>query len=185
LRLSKRTGQIIAIGIVVIAFASLGTVLYDRLGEQSQLNEQLALTQSNLNRVQLKTLTSQQVELEKQLGETTSQFEAIKTIISQPLGSIAVTATLFDIAEAHNVEVIQMSSPSPTDSALEGVTYSVISLTAEVEGDVLNLVSFVKALNSFFTTGVINSVMITIPQTNNREKSLADIELFVYTYRGD
>lgn len=183
MKLSKKIWLVIAIGIFIIAAIGLGMVRFQQINEQNQLNEKLVLAKSSLEGVQLEKLPSQQVELEEQLSQATSQFEAVKAILSQPVGSVAASSILFDIAKAHGVEVTEMTSSGPVTESLEGVTCSVISLTAKVEGDVPNLVSFVAKLNSHFTTGVVKSITITIPETTSEEKALADIEMVVYTYR--
>ena len=185
MKISKKTLLIIAIGVFVIVAAGLYTVYSKQVKEQNQLNEQLASTQSRLSIVNLEKLSSQQAELEQQLSLATSQFEAVKAIFSQPVGSITVTDSLFDIARVHGVVVTEMTSPGLANDSLEEITYSVLALTARVEGNVPALVRFVAALNSYLTTGVVKSVIITIPETDSGEKAAADIQLVAYTYQGD
>ncbi len=103
---------------------------------------------------------------------------------------------MFDLAKAYDVTVTEMTSPDPTTENLEGVTCSVISLTAKIEGKVPNLVSFVTRLNSYFTTGVVKSVTITaletvssdnvstVLETTGSDNASADIQLAVYSYQG-
>ena len=196
MKLSKRMLIVLAVGAFIIVFAVLGMTCSQRVNEQDELNEQLSLAQLRLKGVQPEQLSSQQAELEGQLSQATSQFEAVKDILSQPIGSITISSILFEIAEAHGLEVTEVTSPGPDSESLEGVTCSVISLTAKVEGDVHNLVSFVAKLNSHFTTGVVKSVEINIPETTDegegegeeeeqeKEKASADIQLVVYTHQG-
>ena len=184
MKLRKRTLLITIVGIFVIVLISLGMLRSQQVSEQNQLNEQLTLIQSRLGVIKLEQLSSRQAELEGQLRQATSQFEVIKTVLSQPVGSIAATSILFDIAKAHGLEVTEVTSPGPTSDSLEGITCSVLSLTVKVEGNVPNLVSFVTELNSYFTTGVVKSITITIPEKTSEEKASADIQLVVYTYQG-
>ena len=183
MKLRKTSLLIIIIGIFIIAAIGLGTVRAQQVSEQNQLNEKLLLTKSNLERVQQENLSSRQAEQEDQLSQATSQFEAVKAVLSQPVGSVTASSILFDIAEAHGLEVTEMTSSGPTTETLKGVTCLIISLTAKVEGDVPNLVSFATKLNSYFTTGVIKSITITIPETTSEEKASADIHLVVYTHQ--
>ena len=186
MKLSKKTWLVTAIGIFVVTFIGLGTVRYQQVHEQNQLNEQLALAQSR--GIQLEQFSSRQAELGRQLSQAKSQFEAVKAILSQPVGNITASSILFDIAEAHGVEVTGMTSSDPATESLEGITYSVIALTAKVEGDVPNLVSFITKLNSQLTTGVVKSITITISETasgNVSANASANIQLAVYTYQGD
>ncbi len=185
MKLSKTGWLLIASGVFIITLASLGAVYSRQVDDQNQLNEKLALTQSNLRRIQIEKLSSRQAELESQLSQATSQFEAVKVMLSQPIGSAAIASILFDIAQAHGVEVTGMTSSRIASENLKGVTCSVISLTAKVEGDVSNLVSFVTNLNEQFATGVVKSVAITIPETASGDNATASIQLVVYSYRGD
>jgi len=193
-KLSKKSLLVITAGILVIASIGLGMVHSQQVQQQNQLNEELTLAQMKLNGFQLAQLSDQQGELEEQLSQATSQFEAVKAMLSQPVGNIAASSILFDFAEAHELEVTEITSSGPVTENLEEVTCSVISLTAKVEGDVHNLVSFVAKLNSHFTTGVVKSVEINIPETTDegegeeeeqeKEKASADIQLVVYTHQG-
>ena len=185
LKISKKTWLIVAIGIFVIAAAGLYMVYSKQVSEQNQLNEQLTLAQSRLSGITLEKLRDQQAELDEQLSQATSQFEALKTVLSQSAGSITVTDILFDIAGAHGVEVTEMTSTGLTDADLEGVPLLVIPVTVKVEGDVPNLVSYVVELNNFLTTGVVESITITIPETGSGEKVSADIQLVAYTHQGE
>lgn len=184
MKLSKTVWLVISIGIFVIAAAGVGMVYFQQIRQQNELNEELTLARSNLERVQMEQLPSQQAELEEQLSQATSQFEAVEAMLSQSVGSIAATGILFDVAKANGVEVTEMTSSGMASDSLEGITCLVISLSAKVEGDVPDLVSFVTELNSYFTTGVVKSITITIPETTSEEKASADIQLVVYTYQG-
>lgn len=185
MKIRKRTLLIIIVGIFVIVLISLGLLRSQQVSEQNQLNEQLTLIQSRLGVIKLEQLSSRQAELEEQLRQATSQFETVKTVLSQPVGSITATSILFDIARAHGLEITEVTSPGPTSDSLEGVTFSVLSLTVEVEGNVPNIVSFITRLNSYFTTGVVKSITITVPEITGGEKASADIQLVVYTYQDD
>lgn len=196
LKLSKRVWLIIAIGIFVIVGIAVGWVYFQQIGEQDELNKQLALLQSRLNVVQLAPLSSRQAELEEQLSQATPQLEAAKSLLSQPVGSVNVTGVLFDLARAYDVAVTEMTSPGPTTEDLEGVTCSVIPVKVKVEGKVPNLVGFITRLNSYFTTGVVKSVTITaletvssdnvstVLETTGSDNASANIQLAVYSYQG-
>jgi len=189
LKLSRTSWLLIITGAFVIISATLGVVTFQRLSEKDELNEKLALAvsdlQSNLQVEQLEDLSLQQEELEGQLDQATSQFEAVKAMLSQPVGNVAASTILFDLAQAHGLEVAEVTLPGPTIENLEGVVCSVTSLSATVEGDIIDLVQFVIELNTYLTTGAINSVAITIPETASEEEASADIQLLVYTYQGD
>ena len=183
MKLSKTTGLLILIGTFIVIGSYLGMDRFQQVEEQNELNEKLAQVQANLGRVNLENVSSRQAELKKQLSEATSQLEAVRAAQYQPVGSTDIVNILFDTAKANGVEVIQMDLPSPTSATFEGVTCSALSLTARVDGDILNLVRFTTELNSHFTIGYVKSITITIPETGSDEKASADIQLVVYTYQ--
>jgi len=185
LRLSKASLLVIIAGFFIIASASLGVVYFQRVNEQNELNEQLVSARSRLNEIQLEQLSSQQTELNKQLNQTTSQREAVKAILSEPLGSITVNSILFDIAEAYGLEITVVTSPGLATENLEGIICSSITLNATVEGDVGDLVNFVTKLNSRLASGIVESITITVPEAAGAGEASADIQLVVYTYYGD
>jgi len=196
LKISKRLFLIIGIGVFVIVGIGLVWVSFQQIGEQNELDEQLTSLQAKSSGVQLEQLSSRQAELEEQLSDNLTALEAVKATLSQQVGSVNVTSILFDLAKAYNVEVSEMTSPGPTTENLEGVTCSVIPLTAKIAGEVSNLVSFVTRLNSHFTTGVVKSVTITVLETTSSDNAStvlemtssdnasANIQLVVYSHQG-
>jgi len=168
----------ITAGVLIIAAAGLFMVYSGQLDEQTQLNEQLASAQSRLSGIQLEQLSAKQTELEEQLTQATSQFETAEALFSELEGSTTVISTFLEVAEANGLEVIEIKSPGPAEDKLGELDCWVVPLTAKVNGDTPNLVSFLLELNSSLVTGVIKSV-------TTGENDSAEIELVVYTYRGD
>ncbi|MFC2035968.1 hypothetical protein ACFLUJ_07620 [Chloroflexota bacterium] len=185
MKIIKKVWLIIAIGICIIVGISLGVVYFQQMGEQNELDEQLTLLQIRLSGVQLEQISSQQAELEEQLIQASSQLETDRVMLSQSVGSVTVTSVLFDLAKAYDVKVTKVTSPGPITENLEGITYSVIPLTAEVTGGVSNLVSFVTSINSYFATGIVKSVTINVLGTTISDNTTANVELAFYAHEGD
>lgn len=185
MRLSKTSWWILTVGIFVIFLAGLGVVRFQQFQQQNDLLWEITVAEHELNGFQPGQLSAQKADLEMQLDQATSQFEAVKAIFSQPVRSVAASGILFDIAEAHELEISDMSSLSSDSNSLYGIDCSVTSLTARVEGDVDNLVSFIIDLNSQLVTDTTRSVTITFPETGSGEKASADINMVIYTYQGD
>ena len=189
MKLGKTSWSIITVGIIIVAFASLGAARSQQIREHSELDEKLSVAETRLNQFQLKQLSHQQEALGKQLEQTTSQLEAAEAILSQPRGSIVISDALFQIAEACGVEVIEITSSGPSGGDLEGTPCYVLPLTTRVEGDVPDLIYFVTRLNGDLVTGVVESAEITLPGTSANTsadvKPSANIRLVVYTYEGD
>lgn len=178
MKLSKTSWLLLAIGVFITTFASLGTVCSQQVHQQNQLNEELTLAELKLNGFQREAS-------ETQLSQTLSQLETAKATLSQPIGSVATTSILLDVAEAYSAEVTEISSSDLASADLEGIPCSALTLTARVVGDVPNLVSFITKLNDDLGAGAVKSVVISIPEVTSEEKASASIQLVVYTYQGD
>jgi len=203
LKLSKTSWIILTVGIFLITFTCLGLARSQQVLEQGQLDEELSLAEWRLDQIQFEELYSQQEELEEQLSQVVSELEAARAILSQSTGSIVASDTLFDIAEVCGVTITEISSLDPAPKDLEGVTCSLLPLTVRIEGNVPSLIRFTTMLNNDFTTGVVNSVGINVPEvieddgeTDEEsieeqsseeepevvEKPTAYISLVIYTY---
>jgi len=184
IKLSKTGWLIITGGVLVIAIAILGTIFFQQIQQQTELDEELIKVQTVLGKTQTKELVSQKTDLEAQLGEATSQRGILQNMLSSPIKSSTVTRTLFDIAEGHGLEVVEMTSSVPSRGNLEGVDFSLVLLTARVEGNAPNIIDFIIDLNSHFSTGIIRSVHVTIPDNSTEEKAAVDVSFVVYTLGG-
>jgi uncharacterized small protein (DUF1192 family)/phosphohistidine swiveling domain-containing protein len=185
LKVSKKTWLVIGTGIFIIALAALGIVSFRQVHDKNQLNELLVSSQSVLQRNQFESLSSQQTELEERLSQITPEFEAVKAKLSQPVSSTAAASALFDVAKTYGLVVIEMTSSSPTNESVEGVTLSAMSVTAKVEGNMSKIGDFITALNNLLKTSAVKSVEITAPEMTNGDNASASIQLVVYTYRGE
>lgn len=185
LKSGKTFWMVIAIGVFVIALTGVAKVYFEKSGEQKEVNEQLAVAQSRLSEIPLEELSSRQSELEGQLSQTTSQYNEVNSIISQPISSINTSSTFFDVAKTFGLEVTELTSTTPVTESLEGLNCTMISLTATVRGEVSNIVNFISGMNFYLKTGTIKSTIITIPETASGDNASANIQLVVYNYQGD
>ncbi len=191
MKLGKKARIFLAGGIFVVLMASLFMIYYQHGQEQSRLSDELSLVQLALTRFSPEKLSAQQKVLESRLTRTELELGTAKTKLRQSILSIEVTDTLFDVADTHNVEIIGIDSPGVTSEELEGVSLSILSLTAVVEGDVSNLIDFIVELSEEFPTSVDSAVEIIFPASVDEseetevEKPIASIELRIHTYEGD
>ena len=184
MKLSKTSWLILAAGIFIVVFASLGITRSQQLQEQEQLDDELTIAEMRLNKFQVKQLRQQQGELQKQLDESTMQLTAGKDKLRQTIDSISVTDEFFEIARSCSIEVVGISSSNIGSEELGNIVYSMITLNATVAGDTSNLISFVIRLNNDFTTGIVKSAQISIPEMADDRPS-ANILMVVYAYGGD
>jgi len=195
MKFSKITWILLATGVLVILVASLGMVYSQQGNEQSRINEEIALAQLRLKKypAQLQELDSQQEELESRLAEAESQLRTAKISLDQFPQNIEASDALFVIAQNCHVEVTEVSSEGLGTETLEGVTLSALQLTVTVEGDVLNLIDFIHRWTKQYSTGVVKSVAIYVPEPPDEEeeeeieeeKPSATINLLIYSYEGN
>ena len=164
MKLGKASWLILTVGIIVVAFGSLGMARAQQVGQHDQVEEEITVAERRLDNFQLKQLYTQKEELEERLEETVSQLKATKGELSQPIESIGVTESLFEIASANDVEITYISSSDISSDKLAGITSSIARISLSVKGDVPDLISFITALNNDFTTGVVMSAEITIQE---------------------
>ena len=168
MKLGKSSWILLAVGVSIIAFASLGLVLFRQIDEKDQLDRELSLAQEGLNAADFTGISSQYEELDKQLLEIYLDIEDAKVAFSQPTVSITSSDELFDIARVCDVEVIEISSSDLIPEEDEGINYFFMNLAATVEGEFPNLINFVTKLNDDFESGVVKSVVINIPEEKER-----------------
>jgi len=191
MKLSKTSWLFLAVGIFAILGASLGLAYAQQVSEQSRLEQELSVAQLRFDKFSTEELPSRQEGLERRLAQINWGLKTAETRLSQPIESVEASDTLFVIAGHYGVEIIEVSSSAPTNGQLKGVTCRVLPLAVQVKGDVTSLIDFVINWAGEYSTGVVNSVEITIPQLTgageqeSEEEATANIRMLIYTYVGD
>jgi len=183
MKLSKKSWLFIALGIFLIALVGLWMVYSQQSGIQNQLNEELALVKSRLGSIHIESLAEERIVLEQQLDETLAQSEVAREKLSQPMNSIIINDILFGTAAVHSVNITEISAPVASEVVLDGVSCLTFPLTARVEGELDNLISFITELNGDFATATVKSVNIDIPQSGGDRKSSVSLQMVFYTYK--
>jgi hypothetical protein len=197
MKLSKTGWLFLAIGISIIAFASL-SMAYSQQGQaKSQLDQELALARLRLDRYSLEEFSSQKQELESQLAGIEAKLKTVKAKLNRSIESIRVTDTLFKTAKAYHVEIIEVSSSSQTKDQLEAIPCSALSFMVKVEGNTADIINYTIELSREFPTSMAQSVQVKIPEVieaeeeteeaeeEETEKSSAAIYVIIYSYQGD
>jgi hypothetical protein len=201
MRLSKTSWLLLAVGIVVIMLGSLGMAYREQVDSQQQLEQDLSLAEMKLSLFSFGNLYAQQEELEGRLAEAKINLKSAKAKLYRPTTSIAASSILYNVASDCKVEILEVSSPGLGGGNMEGVTCSVLTFTAKVEGDLPDLLKFASDLTSKFPTGLIQSVQIDIPKAAENEeteeddaaadededeaKPVADVQVIIYSYAGE
>jgi len=186
IKLTKIAWLLLAAGIVVVAFSSLGVAYFQQVDAKEQLDKEISLANSRLNALKLQELRSRQQELEQQLSEVISQLEIAKADLSPSIENIAATDTVFETSNDSNVVVNQYSSADFNYSDLAGINFSILPIGATIKGNVPDIIDFVINLNENFTTGAVQLVDIsTSSNTTAVDDSKATIKQSIYVYQGD
>ncbi len=182
MKISKKSWLSIGVGLFLIALVGLWTVYSQQSGEKNQLKEELAQAKARLTLIQIEQLANQQSELEWQLDETMRQSESARETLSQPMNSIIISDILFRTAEANSVNITTISSSGASQMTLAGVPCQALPLTANIEGEVADLVAFITELNGDLATINLKAVSMEIPAGDR--KPTASIQIEAYTYEG-
>ncbi|MBM4447832.1 MAG: hypothetical protein FJ015_01160 [Chloroflexi bacterium] len=182
MKISKRSWFTIGIGLFLIAFAGLWMVYSQQADVNDQLKEELAQARTRLNSIQVEQLPDEQSKLEQQLEATLKQSESARATLSQPMNSIIISDILFRTAEAHSVNITSISASVANRVTLDGVPCWAFPVSANIKGEVANLVGFITELNGDLAVINLKTVSLNIP-TGGGEPS-ASIQIEAYTYEG-
>jgi hypothetical protein len=185
LKISKTSWLILSAGIFIVVITALGLTRSQQLKEQSQLDEELSVAEMRLGSLEVKQLRQQHDELLGRLDESNVQLTMAKDGLRQTVESIDVTDEFFKIAQSCDVEISSITTSGIQIENLEAISCAMITLGAVVKGEVPNIINFVISLNSDFTTGVVKSVQISIPNTADEKDSTINMQMVVYAYKGD
>ena len=174
MRISKRVGLIIGAVILVVILVILFSTYSRQAGERNDLNARLSAAQTIVP-----VLTNQKTDLENQLAQAESSLNANKAKFPESVESIEYGEYLFEIADECNVNLNFLTFPKPTAITIGAVTYSVVSLSLPVSGELDNIFDFIEALRTDerFTSAEVTAVNINVAGS-------ATINLNIYGYKG-
>ena len=77
MKLGRASWIILTVGIIIVAFGSLGIARFQQSKEQEQLQEELSVAELRLEKFQLKQLRSQKEEFEERLDKAISRLREL------------------------------------------------------------------------------------------------------------
>jgi len=184
MRFSRTAWLILALGVVVIAFASLCVVYFRQASEQKDLKSSLAGAEARLPQVisDRGALESQLAQRQSELAEAESSLSEAKAKFPLSAESIEYGEVLFGIADDCDLEVVSLTASAPSEEEVGEVTYAVTSFDMEVRGEVVNILDFINdiATSEYFTSATVEVVNINVPETPS-----ATIQIVIYSYQGE
>ncbi len=163
IKLSKTGWLILSAGIFIVILAGLGVTRSQQISEQSSMNEELSLSETRLNNLDVTDLRRQLEELNLQVEEGQAQLNEAKERLRQTVVSVDITEEFFKIANYSDVTIMNITTSKITPNEMEGIGLDKISLAAQVKGDFEDIVDFVINLNNGYATGHVQTVQMNIP----------------------
>jgi Tfp pilus assembly protein PilN len=183
-RLSKVAWLILSAGIFVVVLAGLGFTYSGQNKEQNNLNEQLEVAKTRLEKTQDTGIQQQQIQqLEERLVDSQARLDEAKKKLLQAILSVDVTEKLFQIAESNGVLITSIGTSNVQPAKLSGMTCSKITINCLVEGEPLKLIDFIIAVNQNYVTGYVTSAQISLSEEEDLSGSTS-IQVEVYSSKG-
>lgn len=202
IKLSKTGWLILSAGVFVVILAGLGVTRSQQMREQNRMNEELSLSETRLDKLDITDMRRQLEDLDQKVQEGESQLDDARERLHQTIVSVDVTDEFFKIAEYSGVTVMSLSTSAIASNELEGIGLQTIALSAQVEGDFEKIIDFVINLNNGYATGYVESAQINIPIPEAapaegeeagedeivapvEESTSVAIQMLVYSYEGE
>ena len=186
LKLSKTSWLILAAGVFVVILAGLGLTRSQQLREQTEIDDAITITTARLNNLETTQLDVEAAELQRQLDESMIELGEVKDRLRSTVVSVDVTDEFFRIAEYSNVQVMAYKTSGQGEDNLGGISCLKTTISATIKGTTSDLIDFVINLNNGYTTGVVQSINISISEdTTQSEDSTISVSMSVYSYEGN
>jgi len=183
LKLSKASWLILAAGVFVVVLAGLGITRSQQIQEQDKLDQDLGISHKSLDNIQVTDLKARLDELQQKTDEEQLQLDEARSRLDKTVVSVDVTDEFFSIADYCGVLVMTMSTSPISNNKYEGIGLQMTSLSATAKGDLENVIQFVISLNNDFTTGLVRSFQIEIPQDAENVPTV-NVQMVIYSYEG-
>jgi hypothetical protein len=170
-KLSKTSWLILSAGVFLVVLAGLGLTRSQQMKEQTKVAGDLDLATKKLATVQTSSLSQQMETLKTKVDESQALLNDARAHLRQTVVSVDVTDQFFQVAAYCSVNVTTYSSTTIAQAKYDGVTFSTISLMAQVSGLKTDIVKLVLALNDSYITGNVQSAEITFGGPPDEEET--------------
>jgi hypothetical protein len=185
LKLSKTSWLILSAGIFLVVLGSLGVTRSQQLKEKSKLDEDLRSSTIVMDKIQTDTLQQQLDDLQQRAEEGEVLLNEARERLNQTVVSVDVSEELFAIAEYCGVTVVTIGTTPIKPNKFEDVGLDMTSMSITALGDLASLVNFVSSLNDDYTTGLVKSFQISIPDSSDESESPSiNIQMTIFSYEG-
>lgn len=182
-KLSKTSWLILSAGVFIVVLGSLGITRTQQLQEKSKLDEDLHNSTQVLEKLQATDLRQQLDDLQQKVEEEEVLLDEATERLNQTVVSVDVSDELFAIAEYCGVTIMNLSTTPIRPNLYGGIGLDMTSMNVVVDGDLPDLVDFVVSLNNDYTTGLVKSFQISIPESDSNDVSPSvTVQIVIYSY---
>lgn len=180
INLSKTSWIILSVGVFIVVLAGLGVTYSQQLKDNSQANDELALTELRLEKLDIDELEQQESQLSAILEDSSALHDTGIIRFQESIESLDVTEKCYAIALVSGVEIIDIGTTDVQPGLFMDLTCEKIVMKVIVRGELTNMITFVLNMNDSFETGYIEAI-----QTVIGEEAKTSLQMVVYSYEGD
>jgi len=184
LKLSKVSWLILSAGVFIVVLGSLGIARSQQIQEKGTLDEELRISTNRLEGLQTSLGSRERLDaLQQRIEEEQLLLDEARKRLDQTVVSVDVADELFAIADYCGIIITGASTTEIRATDYEGISVETTAINVAVSGELPNLVAFIHSLNNDYTTGLVETFQINIPDpANTTQKPSANIRLSIYSY---
>jgi hypothetical protein len=194
MKLTRASWLILALGVFVIAFASLFVVYSRQASQHKDLESSLAEAEARYPQLasQIKTLESQLAQRQSDLAAALLNLGQAKAKFPSSVQSLDYYQRLLAIAAECDLSITSLTASEPLQQSADSVTYLVTTFNVAVSGDMADILDFIHTLatSEDFTNATVTVMNINTPQPPTgqegiSQESQASLSLDIYAYPGE
>jgi len=194
MKITRTTWLILALGVFVIAFASLYVVYSRESNRHKDLKSSLARVEARYPQLvsQIKTLESQLAQRQSDLTAALSNLAKARAKFPASVQSSDYYPRLLAIAGDCELSVLTLTSSAPRQEKAGTLTYLVTNFDISVKGEMERILDFIHTLatRDDFASAAITVVSVNIPapptgKGGTTANPQATLSLDVYAYPGE
>jgi hypothetical protein len=189
MKLSKTAWWILGTGFFILAAVIMIVLLSSKSGDIAQLQENLGVTQTLLNKLisEREGLESQVAELGNILDEAEAAYNSSQGKYPDSVASIEYDEEIFSLAHDSNLDVLSLLASEPGVNKVEDISFDNTTIEIEVQGTVTNILTFIDdvATGAYFESATVEMINLDVPEAGQDEKPSAVIKIIIYSYEGE
>jgi len=173
MRLSKKVWIVLGTVIIVVLLVVVFMVYFQQIREQQELNERRDAAE-----VLLTKLVGDEADLKKELDQAQSLLGTNQAEFPQAVESIEFGEYIFEIAKKCHVTLASLNFPKPSAKKERSVTYSVVSLSLPVSGQLEDIFEFINTIktDARFASTQVKSVSLNV----GGESATISVDIYGY-----